>query len=228
MGILGKFKIGLLAAVALLGVMACSYDDRKIVFHPNQGKQDVIPGLDFEAVKVQVFDDGSPQRNYCARCHGWVSDHAAVVSKLANIRRLVDSGEMPRGQTLPAEKKALLFAWIDSGAPLTAPPPEGGGGQEPLPTDPTPPSPPDENNGNDRGDGDDDTGEALNFATMQAKLFDPMCSRCHAWTKDYRSVSKSIEDITFQIDMGFMPKEGSLTEEQKTLLSDWIEAGLPE
>lgn len=215
MGFTGKIKSRILIVAALLSGVACSYNDRKIVFHPNERKTEVIPGLDFEAVKTQVLE-ANPQRDYCVRCHSWAADYNQVKGKLEDIRSRVQSGDMPRGQTLPAEKKALLLAWIDSGAPLTTAPPEGGAGDEPAPEEPAPEEPaPTEP-------------DALNFATMKAKFFEPACVRCHAWTTNYESVAKSIDDIVFQIDMGFMPKGGSLTEEQKTLLSDWIEAGLPE
>jgi uncharacterized membrane protein len=77
-------------------------------------------GLDFATVSKQVFQP------HCLKCHASDVAKGDVVLDVyqsaflirADLRKSVESDKMPRkAAPLSPELKALLFAWIDSGAP---------------------------------------------------------------------------------------------------------------
>ncbi len=102
-------------AIILSGLYlaACNYQEFK---QSPQGMaatplEDAI--VRFADVKSFIFE------NHCTLCHARYVEYEAVVADLSEIRARVESDNMPKNRPpLSPELKALLFAWIDSGAPL--------------------------------------------------------------------------------------------------------------
>lgn len=73
----------------------------------------------------------------------------------------------------------------------------------------------------------------LNFATVKSAVFEPHCIRCHGSSggvtlTNYTSVVNSLSRIQGAVNSGAMPPSGSLSQETKNLLNQWIAAGAPE
>jgi len=210
-----KIQIATLAFFTslLFGLSSCNYNEIKDLPVSVLDKEK-MSGIDFEAVNSQVFEP------HCKRCHAdWSGNYSLTITRLGPIESLVRSNQMPQqAPPLADEKKALLFSWITLGAPETVdnkPP----GKQEPDPPTPTPqPNPP---------------MDQIYFADVYSRVLEPKCVKCHAWLSSYESVSTGINEIRSEVASGRMPvlkrpTDTPLTEEQKTLLLNWIDSGFPE
>jgi cytochrome c1 len=66
------------------------------------------------------------------------------------------------------------------------------------------------------------------FDQLKTKLFEPYCSRCHAFLLDAGNVKDKLKDIQADIATDKMPQGGPpLKPEIKKLLQDWVAAGMP-
>lgn len=69
----------------------------------------------------------------------------------------------------------------------------------------------------------------ISFASVREKVFAPHCIECHVAYKNYSSVANDIDKIVDSISKNRMPKNSSpLSEDLRQLLTQWIEAGLPQ
>ncbi len=112
----------ILSASLLFG---CGYENTALPggVNPREGSSGGLPigtVTDFATVKVQVFEP------YCLSCHSTaggnrggvnLESYASVAQVLSRIQSAVVSGVMPPRSPLPEDRKALLLAWIQSGAP---------------------------------------------------------------------------------------------------------------
>lgn len=179
-----------------------------------QSGQGALTGgtMGFASVKAAVFDP------YCIACHGQngaggvsLETYARVLPLKDAIRSSVVSGRMPKRSTLPEREKSILLAWIDAGAPENSNLPlDGGGNTGGVPPPPPPPSP------------------VLDFATVKSQIFQPQCVGCHSTFATYRAVKSSLRAIESKIMSNQMPPQQPLSQDQKSLLSRWIQAGAPE
>jgi uncharacterized membrane protein len=210
-------------ALLLFAILpACSYRVEKEALD----KAKVNPqAVGFTEVQVAVL---GPK---CARCHGFVATYEGVIANLADISARVSSTDAdfmmppPNAAPLTADEKAALLGWIARGAPRV-----GGGEVEqpatppsppvpaPVPSPPVPPSLPPQ----------------LTYANVRDSVLVPKCARCHsALVNSYDEVLVNLSEIAsrvrspFDFDQMPPPRAAQLTEEEKNLLLDWIEAGAP-
>ncbi len=206
------------AALALLSG-GCNYNDLKSA-PPAAGKGDpgAFASVDFQTVKTKVIDVA------CLRCHSGptpkagvrLETYAEVFNQAAKVKFQVETGAMPpRPPGLSTELKALLFAWVDSGAPETtvvSPTPIAG---------PTPLPP----------------GEIPDFATVSREVFIPHCLKCHDNSTQkgkvnlevYTLAKSVISEIAFSLDTDDMPRKApALPPALKSIVYSWINAGAPE
>jgi hypothetical protein len=70
------------------------------------------------AVKSFKTDVAPIMRTYCAGCHNSkFSTYSSLSSDLNNVSGQVESGNMPRGESLTTIQKDAILCWISSGAP---------------------------------------------------------------------------------------------------------------
>lgn len=242
--------------LAAMTASGCNYNDLKNPTNLTRPRAESPAGsspdasVDFATVKRLVFEPA------CLKCHGETSakggvrldTHAFASAAAGTIRDVVGSGEMPppppRGATLSPEQQALLFAWIDSGAPETVVisqppddmtlPPEPG--EVPpdvaVPTEPpvsTPPVPP--------PPGPLPAPEVPDFAFVLQNVYVPHCLKCHAsdvrkGDVDLETYSEAVKNsfaTGSALDIDDMPRRAPpLSPELKKIVYDWIAAGTPE
>lgn len=235
------------AMLALSSTSACNYNDLKNPSSNSRPRTESPTGaspdaaVDFETVRRVVFEPA------CLKCHGEVSPkggvrldtYALAFSAAQTVRAVVGSGEMPppppRGATLSPEQKALLFAWIDSGAPETTVVPapiDEIGSKEPAPPSTTPP--PHDIEVPEVGD---PVTETPDFAFVLQNVYVPHCLKCHS--ADERKGGVDLETYTEAVKNSFatanaldiddMPRRAPpLTPELKKIVYDWIAGGTPE
>lgn len=242
--LLKKITIISLTVTFLLGCEYSQIKQSRASEVDSQGANSValVPG--YQEILQKIV---GPQ---CLRCHsaeggnrGGVNlETLSQLKKFAqDIRDVVDLNQMPPRAPLTQEEKELLFKWIDAGLPElpineendsagskpTAPPQTS----EPTPTptpNPTPePTPTPQPVPEDK----------ITFSIIQKQILEPACLRCHSAEggnrggvnlETYRNVFNLIDDIQDSINTNFMPPRRPLSEEQKKLLMDWIDAGAPE
>ncbi|CAN5630743.1 hypothetical protein BH10BDE1_BH10BDE1_10270 [soil metagenome] len=225
----------------------CNYNDsknqptapRKAGGEPNGTRPDAV--VDFATVKSLVFDQS------CTKCHGptlakaglRLDQYASTFAKIDLVRDEVEGGTMPppppRGAILSPEQKALLIAWIDSGAPettvVTPPPTTPNPPAEPSPTVPlpVPPSVPPTTPGPSPATPD--------FAMVSQAVFVPHCVKCHGATmqkghvnlEEYANASAHTKEIADSLDTDDMPRKApALDPKLKAIVYAWIDAGAPE
>ena len=79
---------------------------------------------------------------------------------------------------------------------------------------------------------------ALNYAYVNANIFQPHCIQCHSNAagnsggvnlETYANVVANLNNIRDQVNTNQMPKGGPpLTDTEKTILNDWISLGAPQ
>jgi len=69
--------------------------------------------------KVKSYKtDVSPIINaYCSGCHSNFSTYASLSADRNNVSGQIESGNMPRGESLSTTQKDAIICWISSGAP---------------------------------------------------------------------------------------------------------------
>lgn len=221
------------AVVTVLGFTSCNYNDLKNpAQNPGQHGKGASPVgvVDFATVKAQVFEPA------CIKCHGAVIAKQGVrldvysdaFAKLDLVRSEVESGGMPppppRGSVLSPEQKALLTAWIDSGAPQTtvATPPGTTPPKPPTAPPTVPPVPPT---------------TTPDFAQVSSAVFVPHCIKCHSNTvqkgkvnlEQYTNASANAKNIGEALDTDDMPRRApALPANLKAIVYAWIDGGAPE
>ncbi len=204
---------------------SCNYNDVKNISSrtgkaaDGSGRDEpgIDVGIDFEIVKTFVFESA------CIKCHGPTLARAglrldtfeATFPNISAIRAEVEGGTMPppppRGATLSAEQKAMLMAWIDTGATETRPvAPAGAAGPSPLTPD---------------------------FVTVSQAVFQPHCVKCHGAEsvkggvnlEVYASAAGHATKIRTALETDDMPRRAPpLPDDLKAIVFAWIAAGAPE
>lgn len=239
------FQIALFVLFGVLGFSACNYNDIKnapgAFGKPGgPGDQSSAAVVDYATVKDKVFASA------CLKCHGdqvaraslRLDTYAATFPNIAKIRSEVESGNMPppppRGAVLSVEQRAMLLAWIDSGAPETtvvspaptqpATPPDTSTPAEPPTTTPAQPVPPSE------------PAEVPDFNEVSRAVFIPHCVKCHSNDgakggvnlEDYENAAKHASEIGFSLDTDDMPRRApALDSKLKMIVYAWIAGGTP-
>ncbi len=235
---LTSLQIAIFVIAGTLGFSACNYNDIKNVpggvgkAGGRTGEQNPAAVVDYETVKAQVFASA------CLKCHGEqvaraslrLHTYASTFPNIAKIRSEVESGSMPppppRGAVLGVEQKAMLLAWIDSGAPETtviSPPPT-----EPVtPSEPSTPSEPAT---------PIEPTQVPDFTEVSRTVFVPHCVKCHSNDgakggvnlEDYANAAKHASEIGFTLDTDDMPRRApALDPKLKAIVYAWIAGGTP-
>lgn len=166
----------------------------------------------------------------CFNCHDGsrekdLRSYATFLNNLLLIQSDIESGRMPKGTTLTSGEKDLVLSWIAAGAPE-----DGVAGVRPTPT----PIPVD---------------VIPDYATLSSVILAPKCFTCHdgarvrpdpknpgkmKGAKDLRTYElfvASIVSVKDEVESGDMPpqkkKAPPLTDNEKTVLLNWIAAGAP-
>lgn len=139
----------LISLLIALNLASCgNYEESKGFIESAVIGLDTTKAISFADVKAEIFSAK------CTSCHIQYEQYSGVVRDLAAIRSAVDSNRMPKNSApLSGAQKALLFAWMDAGAPDTV---DGGN------TDPT-------------------LGDELapTWASLSQNIFYPKCTACH-------------------------------------------------
>lgn len=70
---------------------------------------------------------------------------------------------------------------------------------------------------------------AVDFKTVESRIFGPRCISCHSQYSSYSNVKFELTTIVSQIESDRMPKNGpALDAELKMLLKAWVDNGAPE
>ena len=106
------------AGLALLGVLSACNEVRTV--DTNSTPKVEVGQLSYQNVTNQVFEAR------CISCHGSaggvnLESYESVKVHLPQILVELQEGSMPPSGALPADLVALVKAWSDHGAPLTAP-----------------------------------------------------------------------------------------------------------
>lgn len=204
----------------LLNLISCNYkQSNELPLDPVRSGDSAMKAeeVDFQLVMEKVM------ANNCVNCHSQeggnrgelnLETYENVVQVLTEIREQVSDRTMPprRAPPLSDEQIQLIIAWIDAGAPEKA---EG----VVSPADPLP--------------------VATNYAIVFTQVIQPSCLKCHS-TDDkpskkghinletYADLMTVKDDVRRTVADGSMPRRSKLTDEQKKLILDWIDAGAPE
>lgn len=200
----------------------CSYQETKGGPDGDLGGLDLPPGatIDFAMINSQILSNDSTGK--CSKCHAWATSYTQVAGKLSSIKDRVarapgSPGAMPKdGPPLADELKALLFAWIDAGAPEFGTT-DGDGGENP----PDPIPPPELEN---------------NWDSISRNIIEPYCLKCHRepdFLNDgvvlvtYDDVFSKSRRIRKEVVDRSMPEDTKLPDELLNALVKWIDSGLP-
>jgi uncharacterized membrane protein len=233
----------------LLALMACHYKIDKQGAEPSpQNGEQAVEAIDFAFVKSEVFQ---PR---CLECHaaGGSAEFIPLVTyndvkaNLSDIKADIADDSMPKNRApLTARQKQIVNSWIDAGAPEVAvqkpeaptlPPTDPGA--EPTPTpEPTPQPTP-------QPTPEQPMPAALDWLSVKTLVIDQACLGCHSAPKNrgdvnletHQNTLSSLTLVDEQIRGGTMPigknpatgEKNKLTDEQKKLILDWIQAGAPE
>lgn len=180
--------------------------------------------ITFAKIKNEVF---VPK---CFNCHGNgasagginLETYASTRPSAFQIKSSVESGRMPRGDTLTAEQKAMVSAWVDNGAPETC-----------EPSDPTQPPPPPINEPITEMPKDSE----INYSLIREKVFKLRCFSCHSNAggnadglnlETYFNTIDELEDIQEEVGEGSMPPPPrTITNIERQVLLRWIRLGAP-
>jgi mono/diheme cytochrome c family protein len=76
---------------------------------------------------------------------------------------------------------------------------------------------------------------ATTYEMVYQQVIQPSCLKCHSGSgsgdvnlETYQNLLQLKDDVRSTIAKGTMPRRSKLTEEQKKLILDWIDAGAPE
>ena len=163
----------------------------------------------------------------CLSCHSdstnrggvALTSYAKVNAVIDEMKADIDSGDMPETGSLSTSQIALFDQWYTQGHL------EFGGTSTGSPTPTATPIP----------SGTPVLSSTVTFAQVNQAVFQTSCLKCHNSTKSsggvildtFANVSKSLSDVTSDIDSGDMPEDGPLTSAQKTLFDTWILEGAP-
>lgn len=194
------------------------------------GKQD--GPVDFQMIMDKVMS------NSCVSCHSVeggnrgdlnLETYANVLQAVIVIKERVSERSMPprRLPPLSDEQIQLLVAWIDAGAPEKiepepAPTPEPIPSPTPVPpVDPIVPPP--------------IVPDVATYEMVYKQVIQPSCLKCHSGAgagdvnlETYQNLIQFKVDVRLAIAKGSMPRKSKLTDEQKKLILDWLDAGAPE
>lgn len=247
-----------LLTLAMALAAGCNYNDVKNQ-PANRGRSGSPLGapeavVDYATVRAQVFVP------HCFKCHssetkGGPKDgvnletYALAFPHAADIRTSVDLNDMPkRAPPLSSELKALLFAWIDSGAPEKSTLPT----KAPTDTPPTrrppaappvtPPAPNPQPNAPPVAPPSAPPVAATppDYGTVRALVFVPHCLKCHSSATEggpkgkvnletYTEAIKAGTDLIDVLVTDDMPKKApALHDDLKKLVFAWVDGGMPE
>lgn len=247
-----KSRISLISIALMLGsIVGCNYNDIKNPANAGtkpgglgNGDQNPDASVDYETVRAKVFESA------CLKCHGATvakadlrfDTYASTFPAVQTIRNEVNAGNMPppppRGATLSPQQKAMLIAWIDSGAPektvVTPAPTQPTQPTNPptsptLPTEPVPPTLPPPVPGPAPATPD--------FAFVSQAVFVPHCVKCHSNQgakggvnlEQYANAARHASEIGATLDIDDMPRKApALDSKLKAIVYAWIDAGAPE
>ncbi|MGZ3688045.1 MAG: hypothetical protein ACXVBW_07085 [Bdellovibrionota bacterium] len=157
----------------------------------------------------------------CVSCHGSaggvsLENYTAVKKSISVIQNVaIRTSRMPPTAPLSSDARALLSQWISAGAP------EG-----PPSASPTPRPSPSPSVAARRAH--------VSFASVSERVLGPRCVSCHGNSgglslEGYEEVKSSLPRITqAALTDKTMPPDGSLTDQEREILSEWISAGAPE
>lgn len=225
-------------ALTLLGVLVFSgcgnyYEEYGVSGNQKFSTQET---LGFPVIKV-IFE-----RNRCLNCHARahgsvgrvnLETYGNAFSVAERVKSTLVSDSMPpSGPSVSDEDKAIVYAWVEAGAPETSDLPLPTPGVKPTPPSPAPPeappAPPEQPAPPPPGPGPIEP-VAIDFAMVKARIFEPYCIECHGRYEKYEKVLSRLKDIQDAVETNRMPKESPpLAPELKQLLADWIRAGAPE
>ena len=193
-------------------------------------------GLTWDNVNARVIQTS------CKGCHSAPANRGGVnletyedvFAKRSSIRRAVAGGEMPpRGMS--GDKKDLLIAWIDAGAPRGSsarrPQPTPRATPAPIATPEPPPQPTPEPT-----PATEPVACAPSFEEVHAQIIEPKCTGCHSSGGGAGGIELDTYDLVFAnrlkvreaVSERFMPPRRPLEDPQIKLLVDWVDAGAPE
>jgi len=202
---------------------------------PDEGKQD--GPVDFQVVMDKVMTKS------CVGCHSEaggnrgklnLETYANVLQAVNDIKERVGDRSMPpRRQTpLTDAQIQMLVEWIDAGAPekiVTEPVPVPTPTPAPTSTPPVvqpPPVPPVV---------PPPVPAVATYEMVYKQVIQPSCLKCHSGAgsgdvnlETYQNLIQFKADVRRTIAKGSMPRKSKLTDEQKKLILDWIDAGAPE
>ncbi|MBY0385777.1 hypothetical protein K2X05_11530, partial [bacterium] len=219
---------------------ACSFERYK----NGRDSQDVLQGspgcapIEFSQVQSEIFGTPTNSAGKCLTCHQVggklmaLDSFAAVKAKLAQIEDSIRTNRMPKNGPLPADKKQLLYNWIEQGAPEFARDAVPVETCNPTPLDPVDPVKP--------------TLEP-HYESLRKEIFASQCLGCHDGSgifsfydfSTYESLIayKKLFDLPSDgsdsrfvnsLVTGSMPKNGKpLAPEQIEVVRQWVALGLP-
>lgn len=235
-----KSQVGLFAVrlqvIILLSLAGCNYSQTKGL---NLDSSEAVLGaeqIDFEVVNSKII---SPT---CLMCHSEAGGNRGglnletyqnVIDNLDEIQARVLDRTMPprRIGVLTDEQIKILTDWIAAGAvekinqPVAPIEPVTPAPTEPPPVVVNPPP------------AADPPVPESTFAMVFKQVIEPSCLKCHSDAggnshrvnlETYANVFRLKADIRNAIVEGSMPRRSKLTDEQKKLILDWIDAGAHE
>ncbi len=224
-----------ISIMSLVSLLACNYNIDKaggLGTDPNVNKQ-LDPSNKANLNFANILQNALGPN--CLGCHSSPRNAAGinletyenVFTHKAEVMGAVQSGSMPRSRPMPATQKALLLAWIESGAPKDAP---AAGSQPQIPKTPQPPQTPQNPN-----EMDPSKPANLTFPNVLKNVIQTACFSCHATPSNaagvnletYENVFANRASIASAIQSGFMPRNRSFSAEQRALILAWLESGAP-
>ncbi len=219
----------------LLILVSCNY--RVQEYFSDKNARSLNPdNSSAELLSYQIILDKVMAKN-CLNCHSVsggnrgglnLEGYANTLKNLNLIREEIISKDMPKspGAPLSSEQIELITKWIDVGANefavaeepvLNQPTPGPPVVIQPPISDPPAPEP-----------------VLLNFETVMKKVIEPKCLKCHGADSatnvvliNYSDLTTFAENIKIAVTSGDMPRRDKLLPEQKKLILNWIQAGLP-
>ncbi len=205
---------------ALLLLVGCNYGQQKsLQLEPLTAPTTASASLSYKLVLERALQKS------CVGCHSTplgnkgglnLETYENIFANKDEIRSRVSGRTMPPASVpaLSNEQVDLILAWIDSGAPRVPgdppPTPVELPVVEPPVVEPPVVEPP------------------ISFDDVRTQVLQVSCTTCHAKFVNYEKVFPKIKAIKSLIESGAMPMGGVLTDQQKSLILNWIEAGAPE
>ena len=188
--------------------------DKVLAFDPGKKEITVQAGITWRKIQELVDSKGLAVKIMlpkCTKCHSWAGAKLGMIA--FRVQSKDPSFKMPKpgSPDLTPSERALLLEWIKRGGPQ--------GGED----HPTPPENPTTHP------------IAATFATVKATVIDQKCLRCHK--KDFDTFAHTrplLREIDFRVkaigtkDQMPPAAKPQLSEIEKKLLLDWIQAGAPE